>query len=305
MSSQGMRRLQNTNGSENSKTNIKLPSLVTVLQMQANSAIYNTPTTTKTSTFNVLPFISPTMSDGGFQNASFTGKFHTSFEERPNVHFNKLNFMPPNAPLPLSPPNVSDEKFSTQQQSFTFKSADDTFYNKQNHNHLTSSPSNPKKSFDFYLKQNNITEQSLDKCDEKIQVSKVEGLGLTVLKNVKETTSTKKIIKTKKNNLKTKSKPSSGKFAFILHSKNSYSCNEEPFIDNEQLARQKRRRTDSKVVSVFEDFYNSKSKKPNKVEKIGMSKETGLTVSQVQVWFQNRRSRDAKSEKTKLNKTIV
>lgn len=280
------------------KPNIKLPPLGSILKIQTNNAVCTTPVNSKKYIPNGLTFISPSMSDGGLHDASFTGKFPFAAEEKPVLFIEKLKFT--SQRLPLTPPTISQEQFS-QHHSLRGSSADDTFYHKQSSIHYTSSPVNVKKPFDFYLEQNHITETVIEKNVIPASLtSKIQGLGLKNLKKSKGNG----IIKNKKISKKPKD-GNDGKFAFILHSTDSYSSKEEPYIDNEQLARQKRRRTDGKVVCILETFYNSKSKKPTKAEKLNMSKATNLTVSQVQVWFQNRRSRDTKNQKLGLSKEII
>lgn len=277
------------------RSNIKLPPLGSILKIQNSNVACNTPLNGKKYIPNGLPFVSPSMSEGGFHDASFTGKFPFAVEEKPILFIEKLKFT--SQRLPLTPPNISQEQFS-QHHSLRASSADDTFYHKQSLIQHTSSPINVKKPFDFYLQQNHITETVIEKHDIPASfTSKIQGLGLKKSKG-NGTIKNKKISKKAKDG-------NEGKFAFILHSTDSYSSKEDPYIDNEQLARQKRRRTDGKVVSILETFYKGKSKKPTKAEKLHMSKETKLTVSQVQVWFQNRRSRDTKNQKLALNKEVI
>ncbi|XBW35514.1 hypothetical protein QEN19_001087 [Hanseniaspora menglaensis] len=273
---------------QTSRSHIKLPPLESILQMQGANSFYNTPTSNSIFAPYALPYISPTISDGGSQNASFPGKSNSSYDEKVNLHMNKLKFSGSAVIRPLSPPDSSNENF---QHSYNAKLGDYLFCSDQRSKGFASSPKIMKKSFDFSLSPISV-------FNKQLLPSYTWNNQEQVLKTISNCEKNK-ITKLKKPMKKLKDN-TSGQFAFILHSTNSYSNNKDPIIDNEQLARQKRRRTDGKVVLILENFYNSKSKKPNKAEKVKISDKTGLTVSQVQVWFQNRRSRDSRNEKNIL-----
>jgi len=269
------------------KPAIKLPPLGSLLQISRDrifeqnevNKYYNTPSS---SSFNTA-YHSPSMSD---HDKSFKfGKFdHIASSEtyRVNSPFVKQS--------PLTPPNVSSDSFSKYQSEESSQIryasnyeansyvADDTFYSKNS------------KTEDH---ENDVTAQNENLKPFITSDKNLKGLGIQyqpVMRLMKNKVSKK--AKENKKAINTK-----GTFAFITHSSTSYSSKEAPSIDNEQLARQKRRRTDAKIVTILEECYKNVCCRPNKFEKIDLSQKTGLTFAQVQVWFQNRRSRDSKNLK--------
>ncbi|SGZ39999.1 uncharacterized protein HGUI_02199 [Hanseniaspora guilliermondii] len=268
--------------SKHNKPLIKLPPLGSLLQISRDritehnelNKYYSTPSS---SSFNV-PYHSPSMSEHDKSiNLGRFDHFLVNEQSRSNNLYMKQS--------PITPPNVPSDSFAKYQAeeftnhkdvSFTetpINAADDTFYLKsiQDHN----------------IEKMNVSMNSLSNNKQ------LKGLGIKYQSDIKSLK--KKPIKKTKNGKSIANNKNT--FAFITHSSSSYSSRMDPSIDNEQLARQKRRRTDAKIVAILEDCYKNVCCRPNKYEKIELSQKTGLTFGQVQVWFQNRRSRDSKKSK--------
>ena len=265
---------------------IKLPPLGSLLQISRDrisehnelKRYYSTPSS---SSFNV-PYHSPSMSE--HDKSMNLGRFdHFSVNDQSrsnNLIMRQSPITPPNVPSDSFTKYHVDEFTNVKDLSFTGtpgNAADDTFYSKTTKDHHSESPLNESMnslSNNKHLKGLGIKYQSEMKLLKKKPTKKAKS-GKSITNN--KTT-----------------------FAFITHSSSSYSSKEDPNIDNEQLARQKRRRTDAKIVAVLEDCYKNVCCRPNKYEKIALSQKTGLTFGQVQVWFQNRRSRESKKSKKNI-----
>lgn len=268
------------------KPSIKLPPLGSLLQIPKDNfpeqtnfiRSYNTPL----SSSHGVGYHSPSMSE---HDKSFKfGKFGNAIP----VESNKVN-NPFIKQSPLTPPNVASDsfakyhaedevpvKYESSYETHNFV-AEDTFYAKNTDREI----------------EHKTQSKAFTTTDKQLQ-----GLGIKyqpVMKLMKKKP-TKKVKEGKKI-------ASKGTFAFITHSSTSYSSKAAPTIDNEQLARQKRRRTDAKIVDVLEECYKNVCCRPSKFEKIELSQKTGLTFGQVQVWFQNRRSRDTKNSRKNVDQS--
>ena len=269
----------------NNKPTIKLPPLGSLLQIPRDNfvdqSIFNRSYNTPLSSSHGVGYHSPSMSE---HDKNF------KFGNTVSVESNKMN-NPFAKQSPLTPPNVASDSFSkynaedqvpVKSESHKIRNfvADDTFYAKNaNRENETS--------------HHNTESKAIISTDKPLQ-----GLGIKyqpVMKLMKK--------KPAKKAKETKKLASKGTFAFITHSSTSYSSKAAPSIDNQQLARQKRRRTDAKIVDILEECYKNVCCRPSKFEKIELSQKTGLTFGQVQVWFQNRRSRDTKNTRKNVDQS--
>lgn len=76
-------------------------------------------------------------------------------------------------------------------------------------------------------------------------------------------------------------------FAFISHDPRTFPL-QEPSIDNEQLARRKRRRTSPGELSILQAEF-CKGQTPNRARRVEIANRVNMTEKAVQIWFQNRR----------------
>lgn len=95
-------------------------------------------------------------------------------------------------------------------------------------------------------------------------------------------------------------------FAFISHSPATFPS-QEPSIDNESLARRKRRRTSPNELAILNQEFIMGST-PGKSKRLEISKKVNMTEKAVQIWFQNkrqsiRRLRSCEKEVTELPPT--
>ncbi|KAL8792928.1 MAG: hypothetical protein Q9195_004425 [Heterodermia aff. obscurata] len=81
---------------------------------------------------------------------------------------------------------------------------------------------------------------------------------------------------------------SGGSFAFLVHSQDTLNNNLPPNVDNQPLARQKRRRTSPQDHAILEAEYE-KNSKPDKAARLVIVNRVALGEKEVQIWFQNRR----------------
>lgn len=76
-------------------------------------------------------------------------------------------------------------------------------------------------------------------------------------------------------------------FAFISHSIATFP-NQQPKIDNMQLARRKRRRTSPTELSILEQEFAANCR-PDRARRERIALKVGMTEKAVQIWFQNKR----------------
>lgn len=76
-------------------------------------------------------------------------------------------------------------------------------------------------------------------------------------------------------------------FAFISHSIATFP-NQQPKIDNMQLARRKRRRTSPTELSILEQEFAANCR-PDRARRERIAQKVGMTEKAVQIWFQNKR----------------
>ncbi|KAA6406824.1 MAG: hypothetical protein FRX48_09322 [Lasallia pustulata] len=79
-----------------------------------------------------------------------------------------------------------------------------------------------------------------------------------------------------------------GSFAFLVHSQDTLTNNLPPNVDNQPLARQKRRRTSPEDQAILEAEYQ-RNPKPDKAARVAIVNRVALGEKEVQIWFQNRR----------------
>ncbi|KAL6950033.1 hypothetical protein ACO0QE_000703 [Hanseniaspora vineae] len=153
----------------------------------------------------------------------------------------------------------------------------------------------PKKKFSiFYDKDTNSHGDS--HSDTSLDIRGKNQKGKTNAK--KNSTNDENIGTTKKTNASHKSGTGGNKveFAFISHSQKSFSQEEEPDIDNAQLARRKRRRTSRHELSFLEAEF-AKDSIPNKLKRKALAEKCKMTETSVQIWFQNKRQSLKKKRK--------
>ncbi|KAF6230323.1 hypothetical protein HO133_004663 [Letharia lupina] len=79
-----------------------------------------------------------------------------------------------------------------------------------------------------------------------------------------------------------------GSYAFLVHSQDSVGQITPPQIEDQRLARQKRRRTSPEDHAILEAEYERNSK-PDKAARVDIVNRVSLGEKEVQIWFQNRR----------------
>ncbi|KAL9103539.1 MAG: hypothetical protein Q9163_001417 [Psora crenata] len=96
---------------------------------------------------------------------------------------------------------------------------------------------------------------------------------------------------------------SKANFAFLVDTQSSLGQHTGPSIDNQRLARQKRRRTSPEDHAILEAEYE-RNPKPDKLARQEIVKRVALGEKEVQIWFQNRRQMTRRKSKPFLNQDV-
>ncbi|KAL9128999.1 MAG: hypothetical protein Q9217_002433 [Psora testacea] len=92
-------------------------------------------------------------------------------------------------------------------------------------------------------------------------------------------------------------------FAFLVNTQRSLGQNAAPSIDNQRLARQKRKRTSPEDHAILEAEYE-RNPKPDKTARQELVKRVALGEKEVQIWFQNRRQMTRRKSGPLLNQEV-